>query len=617
MPGKTGTGCPPEGLERARRIHRLCEEFECRWRAGGGPRIEDYLKESDAGDQRTLFEELLALELELRVESGEEPRAHEYLARFPREAAGIAAAFSALSQLRLVSGARRGHPDATHLLAPEESITLAGDQTDGQEAGHPANRTLEVVGDYDVLGEIARGGMGVVFKATQRSLKRPVALKMILAGQLATPEQRARFRREAELAANLDHPNIVPIFEVSEFQGCPFFSMKLVDGESLDHQIKARKLQCAAGDPRSAARLLATIARAVHYAHERGFLHCDLKPSNILLDREGRPHITDFGLAKRASDDSSQTASGTILGTPSYMAPEQAAGLRKSLRPATDVYGLGAIFYEMLTGGPPFRADSVMETVVAVLERDPAPPSELRPEVPRELETICLKCLEKAPQNRYDSASALADELDRYLQGEVIDATSLLPRLRRWNRREPELVARLGGLLLVAIFTQFNYWFLSPRPIFGLHYTVQAVLGIWALSAVVFQLLLRAGRRSDLIRIFWSAADILFLTIELKLLDRFESTLLVGYPLLIAASGLWCRVRLVWLTTGLAILAYGLLYLEQAISWQGGELAWRSKGDLNYSNIYLAGLLITGYVVARQVRRILALSQYYEHRPGL
>ena len=197
------------------------------------------------------------------------------------------------------------------------------------------------IGEYEILEEIARGGMGVVYKARQKPVKRLVALKMILTGQMASNEERQRFLREAELAANLDHPNIVPIYDVSEFQGCPFFSMKLVEGESLSRLIKQKARENSVFEPKAAAQLVVTLARAVHFAHERGFLHCDLKPSNILLERDGRPYVTDFGLAKRASEDSSLSLSGAILGTPSYMAPEQASGARKSLSASTDVYGLG------------------------------------------------------------------------------------------------------------------------------------------------------------------------------------------------------------------------------------------------------------------------------------
>jgi eukaryotic-like serine/threonine-protein kinase len=615
-------------LEQVRRIHRLCEEYETQWRAGRRPRIEEVLERAGADDRDGLLEELLALDVELRRELGERPSVGEYRVRFPAAAGYIDGAFAHAEALGSPDGRTTlsyTPPGAANLYRPSDApLTDGAGDAESSSVPGPAFR---FVGDYEVLEEIARGGMGVVFKARDRRLKRLVALKMISSGQMATALERERFLREAELAANLDHPNIVTIHKVAEFQGCPYFSMQLVDGDSLAQQIKAKKKQGAHYEAAAAARLMATLAGAVHYAHERGFLHCDLKPSNILLDRDGRPHIADFGLAKRTSEDSSLSVSGAILGTPSYMAPEQASGARKRLSWATDVYGLGAILYELLTGAPPFRAETVMETVVAVLERETTPPRELRPEIPKELETICLKCLEKSPQDRYPSAAALAAELDRFLKGEVIDTTSLIPRLRRWNRREPELVARLGGLSLVALIAQFNYLFLSATPNFRLHYTIQGVLALWAVSAVVFQMMMRRGWHSDRVRVLWSAADIVFLTIELKLFEqveqavlggaplvRFETTLLVGYPLLVAASGLWWRVRLVWITTILAMVAYSWLYVDAALVVRGGQLAWKPSPDLQHPNIFLAGLLLTGYVVARQVKRILLLSQYYEHR---
>jgi serine/threonine-protein kinase len=264
---------------------------------------------------------------------------------------------------------------------------------------------------------------------------------------------------------------------------------------------------------------------------------------------------------------------------------------------------------------------------VQVLERDPAPPRELNPGIPRALESICLKCLEKSPKDRYQTAEVLADELDNFLRGDGIDATGILSRLRRWNRREPELVARLGGLALIALLTQFNYAVLSPRPLFGLHYRVQGVLCLWAIASIIFQALLRHGWQSDRVRVLWSAADVICLTIELKLLEHFvpgpsagegfvrvETILLVGYPLLIAASGLWWRVHLVWITTVMAMAAFGGLYLDAALNWRGGRLAWNPSPDLVHPNIFLAGLVLTGYVVVRQVKRILALGRYYEHR---
>ena len=283
----------------------------------------------------------------------------------------------------------------------------------------PAFDLPRTFGDYELLEELGRGGMGIVYRAHQKSLDRTVALKMILRGPLASDADLARFRAEAEAAARLSSAAIVPVYEVGEHDSQPFFSMKCIEGETLSDLLARGPLQ-----PRAASGLLIEVARAIHEAHLQGVLHRDLKPSNILIDLDGRPHVSDFGLAKRVTGDESLTRSGAILGTPSYMAPEQAAGSRGHLSPATDVYSLGALLYQMLTGHPPFQAASPLDVVLLVLEQDPVLPRLLNPRADTDLELIAMKCLQKPAELRYDSADALADDLQAYLDGEPVSARS-------------------------------------------------------------------------------------------------------------------------------------------------------------------------------------------------
>ena len=338
--------------------------------------------------------------------------------------------------------------------------TKATEVTDGEKPARVAE-TLGEFGNYELLEEIGRGGQGVVFRARQRSLNRTVALKIIGLGQWATKAHLKRFRREAEAAASLDHPCIVPIYEVGERDGSCYFSMKFVEGGQLDEVVRQTPMSI-----RQAAELIAKVARTVHYAHEHGILHRDIKPGNILLDANGEPHLTDFGLARLVESESSVTHTLEVLGTPSYMAPEQAAGNNAGLSSATDVYGLGAVFYQLLTGHPPFAGGTTFETVRLVLDTEPRQPRLWNPKVDRDLSTICLKCLEKDPKRRYSSALALAEDLERWLRHEPIWArhTGIFTRGKKWLRRNPTTALLFALSLAFAGTVGVMIWKSRPAP---------------------------------------------------------------------------------------------------------------------------------------------------------
>jgi WD40 repeat protein len=385
------------------------------------------------GDTRTEHEQRLeevVLAYLKAVDAGQTPDPDEVIALHPDLADDLRGFFK---DLEVVAGAAGNTP-----MPPPEPF--------------PAGDTVRYFGDYELRGEIARGGMGVVYRARQISLDRPVAVKMILAGQLATAVDVQRFQREAEAVARLDHPNIVSIYEVGEHQGQHFFSMKLVDGGNLNHHLPRY-----ANDERAAARLIAETSRAVLHAHQRGILHRDLKPSNILIDTQGNPHVTDFGLAKQMTALADQpavdaTQSGAIVGTPEYMSPEQARG-EKVLTTATDVYSLGAILYALLAGRPPLRGNNLLESLQQVVEQEPEAVRRWNPAVNRDLETVCLKCLAKDPLRRYGSAEALAEDLERWLRHEPITARPVgsVERLTSWCRRNPAVAGLVGTVAAVLL----------------------------------------------------------------------------------------------------------------------------------------------------------------------
>jgi len=363
----------------------------------------------------------------------------------------------------------------------------------GAEGASPASR----IGDYEFLAEIGRGGMGLVYRARQISLDREVAVKMILRGQLATTADRQRFRFEAEAAARLHHSGIVPVYEVGELDGQPFYSMKYVAGETL-----AQRLSRGPLPGREAARIMAKVARAVHFAHTQGVLHRDLKPSNILLDTAGEPHVVDFGLAKRTSATDSLTRTGSILGTPAYMAPEQAAGDRGIIGPATDVFSLGSILYHTVTGHPPFQGPTPLDTVMMVLGEDPVPPRMVYPQADRDLELVTLRCLQKPRDLRYPSAAQLAEDLEAYLQDEPLMARSgrlgqVVARLFRETHHAT--VLENWGLLwmwhslvlwVVCLMTSLLSW-QGDRNRW--HYVGLWTLALWTWAAVFWLLRRRIG----------------------------------------------------------------------------------------------------------------------------
>jgi serine/threonine protein kinase len=318
----------------------------------------------------------------------------------------------------------------------------------------PEHQLPRQCGEYELLEEIARGGMGVVYKARQMILNRLVAVKVLRSGPLASAAELQRFRAEAEAVANLQHPNIVAIHEVDEHAGQPFFAMDYVDGARLSDLIQEHPLP-----PPHAAGYVKAIAEAIQYAHERGVLHRDLKSSNVLIDRGGQPRIIDFGLAKRLSSDPQLTTNdpltltGQLLGSPNFIPPEQAAGKRGAIGCHSDIYSLGAILYHLLTARPPFAAATAHEIVHQVLNTEPVGPRSLNPGVPRDLETICLKCLEKEPHRRYRTARELADELCRFLRGEPIQARPVGPlgRFWRWCRRNPKVAVLAAAVLVLGL----------------------------------------------------------------------------------------------------------------------------------------------------------------------
>ncbi len=417
-------------------VNGLLDQQKQAWAKGMRPSVEELLRETFFADAPEIFLDLLYNEIVVREELGELPTKDEYLQRYPHLGEDLKLHFEVHSALR-----EQVLLNTRHLDDEESQIDLESSPDQALPDGK----------DYELIAPLGQGGMGIVYKARHRRLNRFVALKMFQPGRLPSPRELLRFQAEAEAIARLQHPNIVQIFEIGQANGLPFLALELAEQGTL-----ADKLQHLPLASRTAAELLEVLARAIHHAHEQHIVHRDLKPANVLFTRDGTPKITDFGLAKFLEEDEGSprdaTRTGEPIGTPRYMAPEQAAGRTDQIGPATDVFALGTLLYECLTGQVPFVAASVLETMDKILQENPLPPRRLQRAVPRDLETICLNCLHKQPGRRYASAGDLADDLRRFLQGEPIRArpTSDWERMWMWCRRHPTRSALLGvGFLLV------------------------------------------------------------------------------------------------------------------------------------------------------------------------
>ncbi|MCA9080948.1 MAG: serine/threonine protein kinase [Planctomycetaceae bacterium] len=490
------------------------------------------------------------------------------------------------------------HPELPGMLRCMASLEDLSDRSTDPETryvrgpsppGNSSIRALRSLGPYELEEELGRGGMGVVYRARHVSLKATFAVKLIRSSEWASDAEVHRFYREARAAAGLQHPNIVRVHDVGEQDGIHYLAMQHMLGGSLADQLRSHAFA-----PDEAVRMLHQIALAVDYLHHEGIIHRDLKPANILLDREGIPYVTDFGLAKAFDQDETGTASGMIVGTPAYMAPEQAWGDGQPPAAACDIYSLGAIFYELLTGRPPYAEASPLDQLLRLRDSEPIPPRRLKRSIPRELEQICLRCLERSPTDRYPSAAALADDLRRYLEREPIQLPALdwLSQFQRWVRREPALVARLVGFLVLALILSWAEFNATERR--APYIPVMSALLVWTLTCVGLQRMLTHDLYPRLVRGIWVLIDVAIFTTAVSFAEGPVESLAVGYSLLIVAASFWYQPSLVWMMTGASCAAYLVL------------LTIRGATGIppHYPFIVVGELLVVGGIVASLVRQI-------------
>ncbi len=575
-------GNKPAGDNRsdATLVDSACDRFERAWRSGQKPRIRDFLTGVPEQLQGRLFQELLCSELELRSERGDTIDPTQYLAEFSGRSDQVEAAFR-----QIAANART----QDHQQATENSDATPSSWTSQSAEGQQC-------GSYRLIHEIARGGMGVVFKAYDKKLQRTVALKMILDRNLASTEAIQRFYAEAEMAAGLDHPGIVPVFDVGSHDDHHFYVMGYVEGPTLAQDVKDRTYS-----PQESARLIIELAQAVHYAHQHDVVHRDLKPGNVLLCKDGQARITDFGLAKRTNRPSSLTMAGQILGTPGYMSPEQAAGAVDQTEPAVDIYALGAILYHLLTGHPPF--ESTLDALVQILQQDPIPPRVLNRQIPRDLDVICMKCLSRDPSQRYASARELAEDLQRYLDGELIAGRppSIRQRILRWARHRPRLASVLAIISAVYAYHLICYWMENPGSQGFFHWLASGTLLVVGAYAWLYQSLLLRSNTTVRILFAWAATDIIVFTwFLLAAADGVQSPLVVLYLCMVAGSALSFDRHMVWLVTIASVVAYSIVVM--ASPWAHPLLPAPSFVETAPITISLLAIGMIQYFVLRCMR---------------
>ena len=531
------------------------------------------------------------------VERGHTPNRQQFIEQHAQYADELAVFFQVHDEFNQAS--------ESSLQAPPQDVTQFERSPEGAAAATPSATNYSSVsnppkelGQYEILREIDRGGMGVVYQAKHKELGRIVALKVIRSGELASEEEVQRFRSEAEAAATLDHPGIVPIYEVGTLNGLVYYTMAYIEGQSLAQMGSSGPM-----DPMQAVTIVHKLCEAVAYAHRKGVFHRDLKPANVIVRENGQPIIIDFGLAKIAHHESGLTATGQLLGTPAYMAPENASGEQSKIGANADVYALGAILYFLCAGQPAFTGRTPFDVLLQVLDSLPSPPSRLNRQVDSQLDYVCLRSLEKTPTNRYRSARAFSRELAKILTGEPIECPqdSYFVKMQRWWQRDPILAAHVAGIGTTTIIVAIAYvWRAEPAAEFRYR---MLLLFIWMLASFMLQYGVYRAPLREVVILAWLAVDATIYTTLIAFADSPRSMLLIGYPMMIVASSLFYQRRFLVTTTLLSIA--GFLVLASVFP----------KDDFvkpDFAAIFLTGLIVISLCLFAVIRRVRGLSRFYD-----